>query len=257
MTNDAPIRSIKRVFDIVDVLVETPSAGVSAIAQQTDLPKSTVHSHLATLQELGLVTKEGRKYAATTKFLDIAGQQRQNLKIYQQARRIVDDLAMETGGYADLYIEEQGMGVLLHLATGGTTVELGFAYEGFRHPLHTNVSGKSILAFQPEDRVAEIIDAQRDSTEAVISGAGRFDEEVLFDELERIRKRKYAIDREEALVGMSGVGTPILNRDGNAVAGIAVYKPDREMSDSYFEIELPELVRKKANIIEVNLNYGT
>lgn len=252
MTTTTSIRSIERVFDIIEVLVETQRQGVSRIAHRTGLPKSTVHSHLSTLQELGLVDKDGTKYTATTKFLDIAGRQRRNLKIYQQARRIVDGLAAETEGYADLYIEEQGMGVLLHLATGEIDVELGFAYEGFRHPLHTNASGKSILAFQPEDQVADIIDLYRDSV-----ASQRLDDQALFEELERIRENKYAVDHEEALAGMSGVGTPILNRDGNAVAGIAVYKPDEEMSGSYFESELPNLVRKKANIIEVNLNYGT
>lgn len=250
MTTATPIRAIERVFDIIEVLVEADRQGVSRIADQTGLPKSTVHSHLSTLQNRGLVEKDGGKYTATTKFLDIAGKQRRNLKIYQQARRTVDELAVETEGYADLYVEEQGMGVLLHLATGGTNVELGFAYEGFRHPLHTNVSGKSILAFRPEDHVADVIDRYRDSM------GDELNEQALFEELECIRENKYAVDREEAMVGMSGVGTPILNRNGNAVAGIAVYKPNRGMSESYLENELPELVRKKANVIEVNLNYG-
>lgn len=249
--SSTPIRSIERVFAIIDVLVEAPEQGISEIARQTNLPKSTVHSHLSTLRELGFIEQNGSKYTPTMKFLNLAGRQRKELQIYRQARRVVDELAMETSGYADLYVEEHGIGVLLHLATGGTNVELGFAYEGFRHPLHTNVSGKSILAFRPRDHVADILDQYRKSDRIDAP-----DEELLFEQLDQIRENRYAIDREEALIGMSGVGTPILDRNGNATAGIAVYKPVREMSETYLEKELPEIVRKKANIIEVNLNYG-
>lgn len=251
MTSDDTIRSIKRTFDILEVLVDSPRQGVSTIANRTDLPKSTVHSHLSTLRTLELVRKEGSYYSATTKLLTLAGQQRKTIELYRKARSVVDELANETNGYADLYIEEGGMGVLLHLATGGTSVELGFAYEGLRHPLHTNASGKSILAFTSEERTSEILELYRsDHVEDTI------DEEALFESLELARADKYVIDEEEALVGMSGVGAPILNRDGNAVAGIAVYKPRHGMSDSFLENELPKLVRQKANIIEVNLNYS-
>jgi IclR family acetate operon transcriptional repressor len=251
MTAGTPVRAIERVFDIIEVMVKSEQQGVSRIARQTGLPKSTVHNHLSTLRKRGLVEKEDTKYTATTKFLEIAGKQRQNMTLYRRAHRTVDELAAETEGYADLYIREQSMGVLLHLATGGTAVELGFAYEGFRHPLHTNASGKSILAFLPEAQVADIVDQYRE-----LPGGKDLDEQALLEELEHIRKQKYAIDREEAMVGMSGVGAPILDRNGDAIAGISVYKPDHEMSGSSLGDELAELVRKKANVIEVNLNYG-
>lgn len=251
MTNESTIRAVKRSFDIVEALVDTPKQGVSVIADRTGLAKSTVHSHLGTLRELGFVRKDGSRYSATTKLLDLAGRQRKTLQLYREARPIVDELAKETDGYADLYVEESGMGVLLHLATGGTTVELGFAYEGLRHPLHTNASGKSILAFRPEEEVAEILDQYRGTTERGVE-----DEAALFDILERIREQKYAVDVEEALVGMSGVGAPVLDRSGHAVAGLGVYKPAHEMTESYFREELPRIVRQKANIVEVNLNYS-
>lgn len=251
MTSDTPIRSIERAFDILEIMMDSPRQGVSEIAKQTGLPKSTVHSHLSTLRSLGFVQKEGSEYSATTKLLTLAGKQRKTSELYQKARWVVDELANETDGYADLYIEEEGIGVLLHLATGGTNVELGFAYEGLRQPLHTNASGKSILAFTPEERTSEILDLYRSD-----QFDDSIDEESLFETLQRAREDKCIIDEEEAMVGMSGVGAPILNREGNAVAGISVYKPRHGMSDSFLEKELPKLVRQKANIIEVNLNYS-
>lgn len=251
MTSQNQIRSIKRTFDIVETLVDIPYQGVSRIAEETGLPKSTVHSHLSTLQDLGFVQKDGTRYATTAKFLDLGGRHRRSLEIYKQSRQAVDELAMETEGYADLYIEENGLGVLLHLSTGGADVELGFAYEGLHHPLHTNASGKSILAFLSEQRVAEIIEHYQD-----LPLDAPLDEDELLNELRTIQQQKYVIDQEEALIGMSGVGAPILNRQGEAEAGIAVYKPAYEMSDEYLYDELPKLVQQKANVIEVNLNYS-
>lgn len=251
MTSNNSVRSIKRVFDIIESLVETPESQISTIARETDLPKSTVHSHLATLRELGLVQKSGSTYSATTKFLDYAGRQRKQMNIYQKSRRIVEELAISANGYADLYVEEDGIGVLLHLATGGLNIELGFAHEGLRQPLHTNASGRAILAFQPEAYVADVLDnySQMKSVDPI-------DEDALINRLEAIRESKYTLDDEEGLAGMGGAGAPIRDKDGNAVAGIAVYKPIREMSETYFHNELPKLVQQKANIIEVNLNYN-
>jgi IclR family KDG regulon transcriptional repressor len=44
----------------------------------------------------------------------------------------------------------------------------------------------------------------------------------LKEHLELVRKLGYAIDNEEATIGLRGIGAPILDRDGQAIASISV-----------------------------------
>jgi len=252
MGGDNQIRSVVRTFSVIEALVEQSSAGVSAIADETGLPKSTVHNHLSTLQDLNVVKRDGNGYAPTLRLLKLAGRHRKHLDIYQSAERPMSELAIKTDGFVDLYYEEDGYSVLLNLDYGEMPVEIGFAYEGMRRPLHISASGLSILAFQPAEYVDEILDRYH--------GSPMIDEPIdksdVRDRLDSIRSRSYAIDEELAMVGMAGVGAPITNRKGRAVAGMSVYKPINDMSEEFFKMSLPDMVCTKANLIEVNLNYS-
>ncbi|MFO7941383.1 MAG: helix-turn-helix domain-containing protein, partial [Bacillota bacterium] len=46
--NGTGVNALFRAFRIVEALNELGGAGVSAIAREVDLPKSTVHNHLTT-----------------------------------------------------------------------------------------------------------------------------------------------------------------------------------------------------------------
>lgn len=50
-------------------------------------------------------------------------------------------------------------------------------------------------------------------------------------ELERVRRRGYATTLEELEIGLSAVATPLLGRDGGAVAAVGVHGPTVRMTD--------------------------
>lgn len=238
-------------FEIVRALKELDGAGVSEVARHLDTPKTTVFDHLKTLEELGYVTATDDEYRIGARFLDLGGYARNGMKIFEVGKPQVDELAEKTDQHANLMIEEHGMGVFLYTAEGENTVRLD-TYSGRHVHLQTTALGKSILAYTPRDRVEEILD--RHGMPA-ITDRTITDRETLFEELEEIRERGYATDKEERVNGMWCVGAPITNPDDEAVGAVSVSAPKNQVQGERFRNALPNQVQGTANVIEVNLTY--
>jgi DNA-binding IclR family transcriptional regulator len=256
MAPESRVKATQTTFEIIQSLVDLGSAGVSELAQEVGMPKSTVHDHLQTLRELGYVVRdENRGYRVSTKILFIGESIREQMEIYQQARPKLVSLAEETGEYVSLMIKEGTRGVLLFTTHGKKATQLSInpIRPGTETELHTTAPGKAILAhLSPEERRHVIQQGELVSlTRATIT-----DEEELLTALETIRGQGYAVDDEERIVGMRGIGVPILDRDSTVAGAISLYGPTRRMDGSYFDGELPQLATETANVIEVNLNYS-
>lgn len=246
-----PVRTTEKTLTLVDELMDKGPCGVTELASNLDMGKSAVHNHLTTLQKHGYVLKSGEKYRIGLKFLEIGGHSRKSMELYQIAEPEVKNLAAETGELANLLVEEQGMGVYLMRSKGDRAVDLD-TYAGLRTNLHTTALGKAILAHLPESRVDEIIEQhglERKTPESI----GTRDE--LFDVLEEVRERGYAIDDGERLEGLRCIAAPVKSSSGEVLGAISISAPASRVSDDELHGELPERVLSAANVVELNINY--
>ncbi len=252
MSKTVPIKAAKNTLAIVEVLRELDGAGVSEVATRLDMPTSTVHDHLRTLEQEEYLIKEGTEYHVGTRFLELGDQARSRKKVFTVARPEIDELAEMTGEHANLMIEEHGLGVFLYRARGTDAVQLD-THDGMRVPLQTTALGKSIMAHRPRAEVEAILDrhGMPEVTESTIT-----DREELFAALEEIRERGYAIDDEERVMGMRCVAAPIVDEEGRAIAAVSVSAPKSRMQNEQFTDEVPERILRSANVIEVNLTYS-
>jgi len=244
------LKTVKTTFNIIDNLVKLEGARVTELSSRMDKPTSTIHDYLTALHEAGYIVKNGQSYRVSSRFLYIGERAQNQLEIYAVAQEHMQKLAERTGEYATLVIEEQGYGVLLYTDRGEETVDINTP-SGIRTTLHSTAPGKCILAHLSEERVAEILDEHDlpPRTENTVT-----DEEVLLEQLEDVLKQGYAIDHEEHFEGMSGVGCPILDRQGVRGA-ISVYGPMGRVSGEKNQRRLREAISETANMIEVSLRY--
>jgi DNA-binding IclR family transcriptional regulator len=246
-----PVKTTEVAFDAVEALLDLEGARLTELANYMDMPKSTLHDHLCTLETMGLLVKDNKRYEVGSRFLRIGAQARKQRPMYEAGRSEVGDLSKETGEHASLAIEEGGRGVLLHIAKGANAVSLD-AYPGRRTPLHANAAGKAMLAHLPEDRIDEIIEEHGLSAYTSYTVT---DPEELRDELKEIREQGYATDTNELVEGVKGVSAPILNH-GKLVGAITVGGPANRMRGKRFEEDLPDQLLSASNIIALNLTYG-
>jgi DNA-binding IclR family transcriptional regulator len=215
------------------------------------MTKSTVHRHLATLVDLGFLTKSGAEYTIGLKFLDYGIHAQQQDEIYQQCRDHARELADETGETVWLFSKDREYAVPVYRADGGSPYQ-SFIDLGTHHPLNQPAAGKAILAHLPRDETERILAAQGlpKSTEHTIT-----DREALLTELERVRERGYAVNEEEAFIGLNAVGVAIVpDREpigAISVAGVASRLTEEKMDDYVAPLS------KTAEEIELQFRYGT
>ncbi len=246
-----PVRTTEKTLALVEELMERGPCGVTELADGLEMGKSAVHNHLTTLRKHGYVLKEGDEYGLGLKFLEVGGSTRKSMEFYQVAEPEVKALADETGELANLLVEEQGMGVYLMRSKGEEAVDLD-TYAGLRTNLHTTALGKAILAYLPEERVEEIIERRGLERETPRSIGTR---EELFETLEEVRERGYAIDDGERLEGLRCIAAPVKDSSDDVLGAISVSAPASRISDEDLHGSLPERVLSAANVVELNINY--
>jgi len=254
MTREAkhPVATSKKTIRVLGALKERDGARVTELAEALGMSKSTVHNHLSTLREEGFVVREGTEYDIGLRFLEFGGYARNRMRLYRVAEPEIERLAEQTGEMASLLTEEHGKGVYLGVSKGSEAVALD-THAGYRCPLHVTALGQVILAHFPEERVETIVD--RHGLEAWTPNTVT-DREELFERLETVRERGFALDDEEHMTGLRCVGAPITTTDGTVLGAVSVSAPTSRMRDDRFTDEVPDLVRSAANVIELNINHA-
>ena len=78
------------------------------------------------------------------------------------------------------------------------------------------------------------------------------DRDELAEELEEVRKRGIAFNRQETIHGLVGVGAPITNQEGDVMGALSIIGPTSRINEDRFRRELPDMITRNVNIIEVN-----
>lgn len=250
-----PITSVKRSYEIIDSIRDRGQAGVTELADVLDRPKSTIHNHLQTLEELGYVVKTDGVYRLSTRYFHIGWESRNNHEVYVHGFETAKRLEEKSHRHVQLVVEENGMVAILyatHWQDDNVTAVAGRLSPTRAH-LHSNAPGKAILATLSSDRVSEIIERHglaRRTEQTIV------EESALRSELEAIRERGYAVDRGELIDGNGGVGAAI-RTDDQLYGAIAAYGPVSEISAAVESGNLASHVRDHAEAIRANIVFGS
>ena len=157
VSNQPSQKTGQKIIGIVDALDEHGSLGVTQLASELDIAKSTAHYHLSTLRDGGYVIKDGPEYQLSLRFLRFGERTRSQIPIYGTAKAEVDKLAKQTDELGILMVEEQGYGVYLHKTAGENAIDIDAPIGRFA-TLHNRALGQAILAHLPESTVETILD---------------------------------------------------------------------------------------------------
>lgn len=248
-SSSATIKSVERSYEIVHALCRLEGARVNELAEHLDYAPSTVHKHLATLENLGYVSTEGDTYHVGIRFLTLGGYARQRKPGYRLAIKLVKQLATEVHERAQFVVEEDGRAIYLHTEGDDQAVMID-RHLGKRRYLHSSAAGKAILAHLPEDRIEWALDrwglpAETDQTIT--------DREELYDELDRIRSEHVAFNDEESVTGLRAVGVPVMTPQNTVLGAFSVSGPARRLEGDRYRSDLPNLLLGYANELELNL----
>lgn len=247
-----PVETVNTAFDIIDVLKHNDGAGITEIADELGLAKSTVHRHVKTLESRGLLVQEGSTYRISTWFLDYGIHVRNRHRLFDVVKPKVDELAAETDEKVWCVIEEYGMGVHIYGAEGHHPVKT-HARIGQRTHLHQFAAGKAILSQLPDERIEAILDEYGLPTQTTRTITDR---DELRNQLATIRDQGYAFNREESVTGLHAVGAPISDESGTVIGAISIAGPANRLRGEILTDELPTLLLGATNEVEINLAHS-
>jgi IclR family transcriptional regulator, acetate operon repressor len=225
-------------------------------AAETGLPRPTAHRWLNALAASGLLqrTPDGRRFEIGPEAVRLAFSILSNAPAAALRRDILERLVAEVGESCNLTVLDGSQVVYVDRVEAVWPLRIAFQ-RGSKVPAHCSASGKLFLALSPpaaRDRVlrASVLERFTDSTLT--------EREALDAEFAEIRRRRYALDREEYLQGLVCVAVPILQRVGRAracVAALALQAPVARMSLDGLIEKLPAL-RRAALALETTLGGG-
>lgn len=237
------LNSVLRTFDVLELLARRGELGVTRIAGEVGLDKSSVYRILATLKSIGYVYQNPvtQGYANTSRFASLCPPAPDAGKLRERVHPFLSRLAEETGETASLGILEGREILYIDTVQFSAMIRVNLPI-GQKLPAHCSALGKAILAFLPEERIQELFGGAplETFTPHTLSSYG-----ALVGELAEVRCLGFARDREESHLELACLGVPVFGADGRIVAGISLSYPSfRHPEQAQVEATLLPKVRE-------------
>jgi DNA-binding IclR family transcriptional regulator len=222
------VRSVDRAISIMEILGRDGAAGVTEIARELDVHKSTVFRLIATLEARGIVEQDPvtQKYRLGFAIARLASGLRDDVDVIELARDVCEELSARVDETVNLAMLADGEVVSveqINLSSSLITVD----WVGQRHPLHATATGKVFLAFG----TAELRDANLRAPLARLTPSTITDREALLLELDEVREQGYATTSGELEVGLNAVAAPVREADGTVIASIVTSGPEYRLTE--------------------------
>lgn len=209
-------------MSILELLADVGAAGVTEIASELKIHKSTAFRLLMALEARGMVEQDGErgKYRVGYTAVQLTAGAAKVRDIALVGRPVCTDLAAAVGETVSIAVEDRGQ-VLTVDQTLGYGVVTAIDPVGSRQPLHATAAGKVFLAAMSGEEVQAVIDRGLPAlTQATLT-----DGAALREHLELIRSRGYATTYEEAEVGLVAMAMPVRGLGGRVVAALVISGP--------------------------------
>jgi IclR family pca regulon transcriptional regulator len=195
---------------------EQPTLTLSEVAAAAQLPAATARRCLHTLEELGYVTRSGRRFLLRPKVLELGVAYLESMNIEAVTRNYLEDLAMKTGDSAALSVLDGTEIVYVARASLRTLLRLE-AHVGSRLPAYPTSMGRILLAgLSPERLDWYFANARFEKlTEQTVT-----DHKRLRQLIDECRRSGYAAVEDELAYGVVALAVPVIDNAGRVVAAL-------------------------------------
>lgn len=243
------VQSVTRAVTVLKEIGRSPApSSLGDLARSVQLSKPAVFNLLKTLEIEGLVRKgPDARYSLGWGMYELGAAVLRGVDVTRVAPLHLDRLAERAGEATLLAILDAGS--VLYLDRGQSSEAFSMvANVGRRSPLHSNASGKVLLAGQDPAVLERLLERPLErSTPHTIT-----DRRALLAELEQVRRQGFALCAQEQELGLSSVSVPIRDHTGSVHAALTVAGPSARV-EHRAEPELVDLLRAEAAEISEQL----
>jgi DNA-binding IclR family transcriptional regulator len=242
-------QTLFRGLDLLDVVADSGTIGLPALAQRLGLTRSTTHRLATALVERRLLSQTPREgYSLGSKLLELGYLAGQQMDLPRLARPHLEKLWEELEDTVHLGVLEDDRAHYLDKLTGRRRINIS-SRVGDRQPIRSTGLGKALVLDDTEERWRELYRKEGPRSE---HGP---DEEQWIAWMRDYAKRGVAFDLEENEDRIRCVAAPIRGPSGQIVAAISVSGAAQYMDDDRMST-LTDDVRNCANAIGVELGWN-
>ncbi|MDQ3465778.1 MAG: IclR family transcriptional regulator [Actinomycetota bacterium] len=243
------VQSVDRAITVLEILASAGEAGVTEIAAELGVHKSTAFRLVAALENRGLVEQnsERGKYCLGVGIIRLAGAATARLDLVQESRGITRQLAAETGETVNLAVLSDGAALYVDQVSGSSALQ-SHNWVGQRIPLHATSNGKVLLSGLPDKEILATAGQLRSFTPSTITSGKRLRAAVT-----KVREEGYAVAVDELELGLTAVAAPIRNASGDVRASMSLSGPTFRLNRGRVDDVLPTLL---AAALQVSQRLG-
>ncbi len=224
------VQSVDRAIQVLEILARLGEAGVTEVAADVGVHKSTASRLLSALEEREMVeqSQERGKYRLGFGVLRLASAVPGQLDVTHQSREVSERLAADLGETVNVAVLRSHFAVNVDQAKGPAAVSTQ-DWLGELTPLHATSSGKVLMAYLPEDARHALLEEaglQR-FTKRTVTSVDEVDRE-----LELVVANGFAVAIEEFEEGLNAVAAPIRDHLGDVIAAISISGPVYRLNEA-------------------------
>jgi len=230
---------------------DQPSMGITALAKELGLAKSTVHRLASTLVAEGFLEQDFKdgQYRLGLLLFTLGTSVRRSLNVSIQAKTVLDQLKEKT-------TENIHLSVLTHLDivylfTLESTHAIGIHnLLGMRRPAHCTAEGRAILAYSPTLTLQRITQAGlKAQTSKTITQTKPW-----LEKLESIRTSGIAFDEGECDPELRTLAAPVFDAQGNVIAAVSLAGPSSRLTKKAIRQLAPSVI-EAARVISMRMGF--
>src|SRR5919206_3173491 len=153
------VQSVDRAITVMELLSRRGWSGVTEVANELGINKSTAYRVLTTLRDRGLVEQDAatEKYRLGFGLVLLARAVSADLDILRCARPVCERLSERTKETVTIAVLEGDDAVVIHQSISRASA-LSVDWTGRHTPLHATAAGKIFLLYMPEDQLHRILE---------------------------------------------------------------------------------------------------
>lgn len=251
-TYSAP--SVQKAFKILHTIADSSAGlGVSDLAKQLKIGKSTVHGIASSLEALGVLVRDpvDKRFNIGYALLELGRKAYGRIEWREIARLPMERLMEKVGETIFLGIMNGDHITILDVVESHHEMKIT-SPPGTRLPLLAGATGKVFLSQLDEKKAREILQKvalMRFTPKSVT------DPKVFLKQVEETRARGYAIDDEEYLIGVRAIAAPI-RTVSLAPAAIWAVGFTSSLNDQKMKRVVPEIQEAAQDIIRSMIKRG-
>jgi IclR family pca regulon transcriptional regulator len=218
-TNSEYVQSLERGLAVIKAFGPGHAEmTISEVASATGTTRATARRFLLTLEQLGHVRSEGRKFSLTPHVLELGYAYLSSLNWWKIAQNAMEDVVQELQESCSASVLD-GKDVIYVARVSATRIMSINLSIGTRLPAHVTSLGRVLLSHQPPD----VLDKYLAEIEPhKFTERTKTEPDDLREAIETARMKGYALVDQELETGLRSLAVPIYDRNGRILAALNI-----------------------------------